>query len=133
MLVLISVGWILSAVLLTFRAVKECQNANDLFVKGIKTQGLVIGYQFHKFKGSYRETDYPIIQFTTATGQVVEVAKMTQVPLLNKCEIIPVFYEATNPQNIVFDSEPGSVLPYLLPAAMWVIAAVVGSLLMLNK
>ena len=133
MLALFSVTWILSASLLTFKAIKEHRNAAGLFAKGIKTQAVVIGHQLHKFKGSYRETDYPIIRFTTATGQVVEVAKMTRVPLLNKFETIPVFYEAANPQNIVFDSEPGSVLPYLLPVAMWVIAAIVGLLLMLNK
>ena len=77
--------------------------------------------------------DYPIIRFTTATGQVVEVAKMNQLPLLNKLETIPIFYEVANPRNIVFESEPGSVLPYLLPAGMWGVVCVTALLIILAK
>jgi hypothetical protein len=110
---------------LTYKASRERRNADKLFATGIKAEGVVIGHQLRLYKGSYRETDYPIIQFTTATGQVVEVAKMNQLPLLHKFETIPIFYEVTNPQNIVFESEPGSALPYVLPSLLWMMVTVI--------
>jgi len=113
------------AFFLTYKAHQERRNADKLFATGAKAEGVVIGHQLRLYKGSYRETDYPIIRFATATGQVVEVAKMNQLPLLHKFETIPIFYEVANPQNIVFESEPGSALPYVLPSLLWLLITVI--------
>ena len=121
--VLVPVFSIFVAVILTRRSIKERRNADDLFKKGVKVQGTVAGYKLQVNRTSFSGTvEYPLIQFTTASGELVEVEKKSQIPWLNKFETIGVFYDISNPQNVVFDSEVGSPLPYLLPGAVWIIA-----------
>ena len=124
------------AVIFTRRAIRERRNADELFKNGVKVQGTVVGYRLHVNSPAGSDggaVEYPLIQFKTVSGELVEVEKKSQIPGLNKYETVVVFYDVSNPQNVVFDSEVGSPLPYLLPGAIWLVAIATTCLFFINR
>lgn len=99
MSLLIILLFIVLAIQATKAAIKQYHNTNRLFKEGIRIQGLVVKLNTHIETNIGTLSEYPVIQFTTADGTLMEVGAKSQLSVLCKGEKIIIYYDPGNPKN----------------------------------